>query len=89
MISIKLDADEKADFQRLAASMGLSLSSLFINAVRQVRREGALTLREGLTPTPWLVAQMEEADRGGADAAFSLPDQQAEMDAYLDGLIGS
>lgn len=60
-ITIKIDSDLKKESQALAKKLGLSLSAIIENKLREVVRERRVVFEEELEPTPYLEKIMREA----------------------------
>lgn len=67
-ITIKIDAGLKAEAQKLAKSLGLSLSAIVENKLRQAVRERRIVFEEELVPnahTAKLLREIEEDIKAG------------------------
>lgn len=67
-MTIKIDADIKAQAQEVAKSLGLSLSAIIENKLKEVVRERRVVFEDDFTPnakTAKLLAQIEEDVRAG------------------------
>lgn len=61
-ITIKIDSTIKADAQKLAKSLGLSLSAIIENQLRKVVEDRRVVFEEQLTPTPYLQKIIDEVE---------------------------
>lgn len=59
-ITIKIDADLKKDIQKLAQNMGLSVSAIIENKLREVRNERRVVFEEELTPSKRFAAELDK-----------------------------
>lgn len=84
-ITVKIDTQVKADVQKLAKSMGLSLSTIIENKLREVIRERRVTFEEPLVPNAWLANELKEADKDIKNNIHQSPvfDTAEEAIAYL------
>lgn len=67
-LTIKIDADVKQDAQKLAKSLGLSLSSIVENKLRQAVRERRIVFEDELVPNAKTAKELKEM---GDDIAVS------------------
>ena len=85
MINIKVDPKTKTAIQKVAASLGFSLSALTTAFYKQVARDRRVEFSAGLSPTPYLEKILEEAEediRSGKNISPSF-DNAEDGIAYL------
>lgn len=68
-LNLRIDAKLKKDAQKLAESVGLSLSTMVKNLLRKVVREKKIELE--LEPTPYLEKILREAKKERAEGYVS------------------
>lgn len=87
-VTVKIDASLKKDAQKLAKSLGLSLSAIVENKLREVVRERRIVFEEELTPNKKTAKELQKieadvnADRNlsGSFKTFK------ELEQHLDSL---
>jgi addiction module RelB/DinJ family antitoxin len=87
-ITVKIDADVKQQAQQLAKKLGLSLSSIVENKLREVIRELKVIFEEEFVPNEKTAKELEtiEADIK-ANCNISGPfNSFEELERYLSGL---
>lgn len=83
-ISIRMDADLKAQADALFAELGMSISTAFNIFVRQALREGKIPFEISLNqPNKETIAAMLEAGRIGKDPAVEGYDDLDELFSEL------
>lgn len=87
-MTIKIDAEVKKQAQQVAKSLGLSLSAIIENKLREVVRDRRVVFEENLTPnkkTAKLLAEIEEDIKAGRN--LSKPFDTVEtLEAHLNSL---
>lgn len=61
-VTIKIDADLKQDAQKLAKSLGLSLSAIIENKLRQVVRERRIIFEEEFVPNEKTAKELRQIE---------------------------
>jgi addiction module RelB/DinJ family antitoxin len=61
-ITVKIDADVKQEAQKLAQKLGLSLSSIVENKLREVVRERRVVFEEELVPNQKTAKELEKIE---------------------------
>ncbi len=84
-LTIKIDTQVKADAQKLAKSLGLSLSSIVENKLREVVRDRWVIFEETPVPNAALGKQLREAKKDVKHNIHQSPafDAAEEAIAYL------
>lgn len=62
MINIRTDEQTKKEIAKFAESVGLSVSAFATAVLKQAVRDGEITLKPTLEPTPYLKKIMREVD---------------------------
>ncbi|MES2971521.1 MAG: type II toxin-antitoxin system RelB/DinJ family antitoxin [Patescibacteria group bacterium] len=62
-MTIKIDDELKKESQALAKKLGLSLSAIIENKLREVVRDRRVVFEEVLEPTPYLEKIMRQAEK--------------------------
>ncbi len=87
-VTVKIDADVKQRAQKLAKSLGLSLSSIVENKLREVVRERRVVFEEELIPnakTAKQLKQIEEDVRAGRNLSGPFKTFE-EVEEHLNSL---
>lgn len=87
-VTIKIDADLKAEAQQLAKNLGLSLSAIVENKLRQAVRERRIVFEEELIPnaeTAKLLLEIEEDIKAGRNMSEPF-DNIADLEKHLNSL---
>lgn len=79
-LTIKVDAQVKADAQKVAKSLGLSLSAIIENKLREVVRERRVVFEEDFTPNAKTAKQLKEIEADVA-AGCNLSGPFEDIDA--------
>jgi addiction module RelB/DinJ family antitoxin len=87
-VTIKIDADLKQDAQKLAKSLGLSLSAIIENKLRQVVRERRVVFEEELVPNQKTADELRQIEADvKAGRNLSGPFKSAEeLERHLNNL---
>lgn len=87
-VTIKIDAELKAEAQKLAKSLGLSLSAIVENKLRQAVRERRVVFEEELTPNAKTAKQLREIEEDiKARRNMSGPfDNISDLEKHLNSL---
>lgn len=62
-MSVKIDAELKDEVQKLARSMGLSVSAIVENKLREVARERRVIFEEELMPNKKFAKELREIEK--------------------------
>ena len=62
-VTIKIDSQLKKDSQELAKKLGLSLSAIVENKLREVVRDRRVVFEEELEPTPYLEKIIRQVEK--------------------------
>lgn len=87
-VTIKIDAELKQEAQKLAKSLGLSLSAIIENKLRQVVRERRIVFEEELVPnarTAKTLREIEEDVKAGRNLSGPLKTLE-EIENHLNNL---
>lgn len=87
-VTIKIDADLKQDAQKLAKSLGLSLSAIIENKLRQAVRERRIVFEEELIPNEETTKELHriEADvKAGRNLSGPFTSDE-ELERHLNSL---
>lgn len=78
-VTVKIDSDVKEQAQKLAKQLGLSLSAIIENKLREVVRERRVVFEEEFEPTPYLekIIHQAEADLKAGLATPPMNKQEA------------
>jgi DNA-damage-inducible protein J len=87
-VTIKIDADLKQEAQQLAKSLGLSLSAIVENKLRQVVRERRIVFEENLVPNQKTAAALQQVEADAkANRNLSSPfDTIEKLERHLNNL---
>jgi addiction module RelB/DinJ family antitoxin len=87
-VTIKIDADLKQEAQKLAKNLGLSLSAIVENKLRQAVRERRIVFEEELVPNAQTAKQLREIEADiKAGRNLSGPFETfEELEKHLDSL---
>lgn len=84
-VTIKIDKDLKEEAQKLAKNLGLSLSAIIENKLRQAVRERRIVFEEDLAPnakTAKLLRGIEEDTKAGrnlSEPAYSFEELEEQL----------
>ena len=89
-ITVKIDAKVKTNAQKLAKDLGLSLSTIIENKLREVVRERQVIFRDDLVPNAALAKQLDQAEEDIKNNIHQSPafDTAEEAIAYLHAEAG-
>lgn len=87
-MTIKIDSEVKSDAQKVAKSLGLSMSAIIENKLREVVRERRVVFEEDTTPnakTAKLFAEIEEDAKAGRNMSKPFNTYE-ELEEHLNSL---